>query len=358
LKPAKVLLLLPYPLHTAPSQRFRIEAYFPLIEQARIEIKTQSFLNEKAWSILYKKGSLLLKSIAVLKGFVKRLWAVIFLVHKYDFVLVHRETSPLGPPIFEWIIARVWKKKLVFDFDDAIWIPAISEQNKLALYLKCFWKTKWICKWSYRVAAGNQYLAGFAGEFNKNVIIIPTVVDTVKRYRSLVDQDVSRPAIGWTGSHSTMKYLDPLIPVLQQLEKEKEFDFYVISNKRPEFELRSLKFINWKEATEIEDLSKINIGIMPLEADRWSEGKCGFKIIQYLALGIPAVASPVGVNAKIIDNNQNGYLCQNENEWYKSISLLLDDRYLRKEMGREGREKIIREYSIQVNADLFLGLFK
>jgi glycosyltransferase involved in cell wall biosynthesis len=286
------------------------------------------------------------------------LWAVIFLVHKFDFVLVHREASPLGPPIFEWIIARLWKKKLVFDFDDAIWIPAISEQNKLALYLKCFWKTKWICKWSYKVAAGNQYLAGFAGEFNKNVTVVPTVVDTTNRYQFVVDQDVSRPAIGWTGSHSTMKYLAPLIPVLQQLEKEKEFDFYVISNKRPEFELRSLKFIKWKEVKEIEDLSKINIGIMPLEADRWSEGKCGFKIIQYLALGIPAVASPVGVNTKIIDNNQNGYLCQNENEWYQSISLLLDDRYLRKEMGRKGREKIIREYSIHVNTDLFLELFK
>lgn len=358
MNPRKVLLLLPYPLHTAPSQRFRIEAFFPLLYQNKIEIKTQSFLDEKAWSRLYKKGSLISKSLDVCKGFAKRLWAVIFLVHKYDFVLVHREASPIGPPIFEWIIAKFWKKKLVFDFDDAIWIPAISEQNKLALYLKCFWKTKWICKWSYKVAAGNQYLAGFAGEFNKNVTVVPTVVDTTNRYQFVVDQDVSRPALGWTGSHSTMKYLAPLIPVLQQLEKEKEFDFYVISNKRPEFELRSLKFIKWKEVKEIEDLSKINIGIMPLEADRWSEGKCGFKIIQYLALGIPAVASPVGVNTKIIDNNQNGYLCQNENEWYQSISLLLDDRYLRKEMGRKGREKIIREYSLHANADLFLELFK
>jgi glycosyltransferase involved in cell wall biosynthesis len=358
LKPAKVLLLLPYPLHTAPSQRFRIEAFFPLLHQNKIEIKAQSFLDEKAWSRLYKKGSFISKFLDVCKGFAKRWWAVIFMVHKYDFVLVHREASPIGPPVFEWIIARFWKKKLVFDFDDAIWIPAISEQNKFVLYLKCFWKTKWICKWSYKVAAGNQYLARFAGEFNKNVTIVPTVVDTNNRYQFVVGQDVSRPAIGWTGSHSTMKYLDPVIPVLKQLEKEREFDFYVISNKRPEFELRSLKFIKWKEATEIEDLSKFNIGIMPLEADRWSEGKCGFKIIQYLALGIPAVASPVGVNTKIIDDNQNGYLCQNENERYKSISLLLDDKYLRKEMGMAGREKIIRGYSIQANADLFLELFK
>ncbi|WP_139256340.1 glycosyltransferase [Flavisolibacter ginsengisoli] len=328
------------------------------MHQHGIVIKAQPFFNEKAWSRLYKPGYFISKSLDVGKGFIKRLWAVIFLVHKYDFVLVHREASPIGPPIFEWIVTKIWRKKLVFDFDDAIWIPAISEQNKIANSIKCFWKTKWICKWAYKVAAGNNYLANYASQFNANVTILPTSVDTQNRYRTLVNQSIFKPAIGWTGSHSTMKYLDLVIPFLRQLEKEKEFDFYVISNKEPKFELQSLKFIKWTEETEIEDLSKINIGLMPLEADRWSEGKCGFKIIQYLALGIPAVASPVGVNAKIIENNQNGYLCQNENEWYQSISLLLDDRYLRKEMGRKGREKIIREYSIHVNADLFLELFK
>jgi glycosyltransferase involved in cell wall biosynthesis len=97
---------------------------------------------------------------------------------------------------------------------------------------------------------------------------------------------------------------------------------------------------------------------MPLEEDRWSEGKCGFKIIQYMALGIPAVASPVGVNKKIIENSLNGFLCKEEEEWYHAISSLLEDANLRNEMGRMGREKIIKEYSIQANADLFLGLFK
>jgi glycosyltransferase involved in cell wall biosynthesis len=357
LNSAKVLLLLPYPLHTAPSQRFRIEAYFPLMQQHGIVIKAQPFFNEKAWSRLYKPGYFISKSLDVGKGFIKRLWAVIFLVHKYDFVLVHREASPIGPPIFEWIVTKIWRKKLVFDFDDAIWIPAISEQNKIANSIKCFWKTKWICKWAYKVTAGNNYLANYASQFNANVTILPTVVDTQNRYRTLVNQSIHKPAIGWTGSHSTMKYLDLIIPVLKQLEKEKEFDFYVISNKEPEFQLQSLKFIKWTEETEIEDLSKINIGLMPLESDRWSEGKCGFKIIQYLALGIPALATPVGVNKNIIDDHINGFLCYDQESWYNSISLLLEEEHIRNQMGKKGREKIAREFSIQANADLFLGLF-
>lgn len=357
MKPVKVLFLLPYPLHKAPSQRFRIEAYFPLLKQKNMEIHTQVFLNEQGWNILYEEGSLWQKIVAVAKGFTKRWWASFFLVWKYDFIVVHREAAPLGPPVFEWIITRLWRRKMIFDFDDAIWIPAISEQNKMAAFVKCFWKTKWICRWSYKIAAGNGYLADFAKQNNPNVVIVPTVVDTVNRYNDLVSQQVQKPSIGWTGSHSTIKYLHEVLPALQKLEEQFEFEFYVICNKMPGFQLRSLRYIEWKENTEIEDLKKINIGIMPLEADPWSEGKCGFKIIQYLALGIPAVASPVGVNKTIIDD-ENGFLCATEEEWYKALSRLLFETSLRNEMGKAGRKKIVSGYSIQSNADLFLGLFK
>jgi glycosyltransferase involved in cell wall biosynthesis len=355
-KPVKVLFLLPYPLHKAPSQRFRIEAYFPLLKENNIEVHTQVFLDEKGWNVLYKNGSLFQKAAAVAKGFAKRWLAAIFLVPKYDFVVVHREAAPLGPPLFEWIISRVWRRKMIFDFDDAIWIPAISEQNKMAALVKCFWKTKWICKWSYKISAGNEYLAGFTKHYNSKIVVVPTVVDTSVRYNNLVCQQVQSPSIGWTGSHSTIKYLDTVVPVLRKLEEKYDFDFYVICNQKPSFQLRSLKYIEWKQATEIDDLKKINIGIMPLEADQWSEGKCGFKIIQYLALGIPAVASPVGVN-KIIIGKENGFLCSTEKEWYQALSVLLEDKALRQDMGKKGRVKIIGHYSLQASAGSFLSLF-
>jgi glycosyltransferase involved in cell wall biosynthesis len=320
-------------------------------------VRTQVFLDEKGWNVLYKDGSLFQKAAAVAKGFAKRWLAAIFLVPKYDFVVVHREAAPLGPPIFEWIISKVWKRKMIFDFDDAIWIPAISEQNKMAALVKCFWKTKWICKWSYKISAGNEYLAGFAKHCNSKVLVVPTVVDTAVRYNNLVCQQVQRPSIGWTGSHSTIKYLDTVVPVLRKLEEKYDFEFFVICNKKPSFQLNSLKYIEWNESTEMDDLKKINIGIMPLEADRWSEGKCGFKIIQYLALGIPAVASPVGVNKNIVDE-KNGFLCVSGGEWYKALSSLLSNAIVREEMGRAGREKVVKKYSLQASAALFLALFK
>lgn len=356
MKTKKVLFLLPYPLHNAPSQRFRMEAFFPLLKQNNIEVHTQTFLDANGWKILYKNGSVWQKIRAVAAGFVKRWWATLFLVWRYDFIVVHREAAPLGPPVFEWIIGSLWKRKMIFDFDDAIWIPAVSEQNKLASFAKCFWKTKWICKWSYRIAAGNQYLAEFARRHNPNVFVIPTCVDTNHRYNSLADHETQKPSIGWTGSHSTIKYLDTIVPVLQKLEKIYDFDFYVICNKKPAFQLNSLKYIEWKEDTEIEDLKNINIGLMPLEEDLWSQGKCGFKIIQYMALGIPAVASPVGVNNDLI-NKSTGFLCSTPEQWYTALSTLLSDDSLRVEMGKNGRDKIIRFYSIQANAGPFLSLF-
>ncbi|MGZ3886788.1 MAG: glycosyltransferase [Flavisolibacter sp.] len=357
MKPIKILFLLPYPLHKAPSQRFRMEAFFPLIESHAMEVHTACFLNETDWFLLYKKGSLLQKAGAVVRGFANRWRTALSGLKKFDYVVVHREAAPLGPPVFEWLVAKVWKKKLIFDFDDAIWIPAISEQNKLARYIKCFWKTKWICKWAYKVAAGNEYLANFARQYNERVSVVPTSVDTGCRYKPLVDQAVDSPSIGWTGSHSTIKYLDAILPVLQELQKEHHFNLYIICNRRPDFTFPSLKYIEWKESSEIEDLRKIHIGLMPLEADAWSEGKCGFKIIQYLALGIPAVASPVGVNTQIIDKN-NGFLCREHDEWYQALSELLENASLRQEMGRNGRIKIVDQYSLQANEALFLDLFK
>jgi glycosyltransferase involved in cell wall biosynthesis len=356
-KKKKILFLLPYPLNNAPSQRFRIEAYFPLLKEQDFEIDTQSFFDENSWRILYKSGSVFQKSLAVVKGFLKRTWAALFLVHRYDFVVVHREAAPIGPPVFEWMIARLWRKKMIFDFDDAIWIPAISDNNRIAGYIKCFWKTRSICKWSYKIAAGNQYLQNFAKQYNHSVVIIPTAVDTHNRYNYLVDQNIGKPSIGWTGSHSTVKYLDAIYPVLQKLDEAYDFDFIVICNKPANFQLKNSRYIEWKAGSEITDLTKINIGLMPLEPDEWSEGKCGFKVIQYLSLGIPAVASPVGVNKQIVDERINGFLCSTDNEWYEALSILLQNSQLRTELGRKGREKIMSAYSIHANEPAFLNLF-
>lgn len=353
----KILFLLPYPPGHAPSQRFRVELFLPVLEAAGIPYRLQPFLDEATWQALYKGGSYFRKAAGVLRGFLRRWATVLGGARGYDYIFIHREAAPLGPPVFEWLLAKIWRKKIIYDFDDAIWIPNTSAANRWMGWAKAFWKVKRICRWSYRVAAGNEYLAEYARRYAKQVVRIPTVVDTEKGHSRIKEHGSQRPVAGWTGSHSTLPYLEPLVPVLQRLQEEMDFEFTVIADKDPQLPLRNYRFITWRAETENADLLQLDIGVMPLEADAWSEGKCGFKLIQYFAAGVPALASPVGVNKQIIEEGINGYLCRTEDDWESGLRLLLADPALRKKMGAAGREKVVKEYSLQSQREPFLNLF-
>jgi glycosyltransferase involved in cell wall biosynthesis len=356
-KAAHILFLVPYPMKHAPSQRFRVELFLPELDKAGITYKVQSFLDEQTWDVLYKGGGFVSKAWGVIKGFARRWKIVLTGLSGFDFVFIHREAAPIGPPVFEWLISKIFRKKIIYDFDDAIWIPNTSKENKLVSWIKACWKVKYICTWADKVVGGNDYLCEYARSFNKQVVKIPTCVDTVNGHNRLKDQHTDKMIVGWTGSHSTMKFLDEIVPVLEELQAKYEFEFVVISNKPPAFELPLLRFIPWKEETETEDLLQLNIGVMPLEKDPWCEGKCGFKLIQYLALGIPAVASPVGVNTLIVEQGKTGFLCEVKEEWSKSLAFLIEQEDKRTLMGKLGRNKIENEYSISSQSVKFAALF-
>lgn len=355
----KILFLLPYPLHRAPSQRFRVENLLFLLDEAEIAYELAPFMSESIWNVLYKRGSLLQKAWGIGKSYLKRIFLILFRAYRYPYIFIHREAAPLGPPVFEWFLSQVLRKKIIYDFDDAIWIPNTSAQNKIAALVKCFWKVKYICKWSYKISAGNDYLCAFAQKSGaKQITKIPTVVNTESRYNQIKKHHPDNLVVGWTGSHSTLKFLDDIIPVLQDLQSKFDFNFLVIADKKPNLELKNWIYCPWNEQTEIEDLLKIDIGIMPLKNDAWSEGKCGFKLIQYLSLGIPAIANGVGVNKLIIDDGQNGFLTENASDWEAALTQLLTDALLRATMGEKGREKIVSEYSISAQKASFLSLFE
>lgn len=352
----RIAFVVQLPQGVSPGQRFRIEQYESILSEHGFQFETFPFLDSKTYKILYKKGFLIKKISGVVRGFLRRIF-FLFKAKKFDFIFLQREMAPIGPPVLEWFFVKILKVKIIYDFDDAIWIPNVTEGNQIARFAKCFWKVKWICKWSYRVSTGNEFLAKFAKQYNKNVVINPTCVDTENKYNLPASQHNNPVVIGWTGSHSTIQFLAVGIPAIQKLEALHQFRFLTICDKIPEFDVKSLEFKPWNKQTEIEDLSQINIGIMPLKADAWSEGKCGFKLIQYMALGIPAVASPVGVNKEIIDEGINGYLCKTEEEWIERLTELLNDKEKRIRFGKKGREKIVKEYSIEANASNFLSLF-
>lgn len=347
---------MPYPSGTAASQRFRFEQYYSFLREEGWEIEKAPFLDEETWEILYSKGFYLKKVLGLLKGFLKRFF-FLFNAAKYDAIFIHREAAPLGPPFCEWAF-KVLGRKIIFDFDDAVWLSNTSKENKIISWIKFPNKIKFIIKNAKKVSAANESLFAFAKKLNDNIILNPTTIDTTFHHNVVVDQNKEELVIGWTGTHSTLKYLEVILPVIKLLEEEFKFTFLVIADKDPGFNLNNYKFIKWNKETEIEDLSKINIGIMPLFNDEWSKGKSGFKILQYFALGIPAVASPVGVNSMFIEEGKSGFLCEKEEDWYKALKFLLTSSESRTLMGLKGQKLVKENFSVESNRQNFLSLFK
>ena len=354
--PMTILFITPYPFDQAPSQRFRFEQYFEVLKRNDWEISQESFLDSKTWAIFYKKGMLLSKLWGIAKGIIRR-HLLFFKLHRYDLIFIHREACFIGPPYFEWIYANVFKKKIIFDFDDAIWLRDVSEANSRLSFLKRSEKTAKIIKYSSFIIAGNDYLGDYARLYNNHVTIIPTTIDT--NYHRSGNNTSSRIRIGWTGSITTNKHFEMLIPLLKKLNEHygDKIEFITISNKPTANGGLPINYIKWNRDSEIKDLQKIDIGIMPLPDDEWAKGKCGFKGLQYMALEIPTIMSPVGVNTEIIQDGINGYLATTEQEWFDKLSLLIESKELREKIGKSGRTTVQDKYSVEANKQKYLQLF-
>ncbi len=356
----KILFLVPYPLKASPSQRFRFEQYFSILESKSYTYEVQSFLNSHNWQLFFKPGKAVLKAIALLNGFLKRC-AMLFKAPAYDFIFIHREVTPIGPPVFEWLLIKILQKKIIYDFDDAIWLTDRAGESFFLKIGKWRSKVKSICRWSYKVSCGNDYLCQYALQFNRKVFNNPTTIDTVHLHNPafyLREKRENKINIGWTGSHSTLKYLHEVEEILRKIISENNnINVVIIADKRPNISI-PYEFIPWNADSEIKDLLTIDIGIMPLPDDEWAKGKCGFKALQYMALDIPAVVSPVGVNTLIIDHNRNGFLASTKEEWYNHLNQLIHKEELRKKIGASGRKKVEEYYSVNANSRLFLSLFE
>jgi glycosyltransferase involved in cell wall biosynthesis len=354
-----ILFLVPYPLKESPSQRFRFEQYLGILEREGHSYHVHSFLNDNNWRQFSAPGRLLPKILVLLKGLARRT-LVLFAIHNYQMIFVHREIAPIGPPVFEWLISKVLQKKIIYDFDDALWLT--DRQNESLLLRLMKWRTKVsaICRWSYKVSCGNEFLCDYARQFNQQVVCNPTTIDTdsLHNRQHVRDKTNGFLTVGWTGSHSTLKYLEPLEPILLKIENAfPSVRFIVIADQEPSLHLQRLIFKPWRIDTEIDDLSQVDIGIMPLPDDEWSKGKCAFKALQYMALEIPTIASRVGANTSVIDHGVNGFLASTPADWEGHLTRLIEDQNLRISIGRKGRERVVDRYSVRSNGARFLSLF-
>ncbi len=346
----KILFLVAHRPNRSPSQRFRFEQYLDFLQNEGFEYKFSYLLSAWDDKYFYSKGNFLLKAFIVLKSIFKR-FNDIRVASNYDVAFVQREAFMLGTTFFERQIGK--RTKLIFDFDDSIWKMDVSKGNERLKWLKNPNKTKELISISDLVFAGNDYLKEFALQFNQNVVIIPTTIDTEEYRPNKKPKD--KICIGWSGSKTTIKHFETALPFLKQLKQKYGDNIYikVIGDHYSDAEL-SISGSPWKKDTELEDLNEFDIGIMPLPDDEWTKGKCGLKGLQYMALEIPTIMSPVGVNSEIIEDGKNGFLADKENEWAEKVSLLIESSEIRKEIGKAGRETVMERYSVHSKKENYL----
>jgi len=346
----RILALVPYPFDTAPGQRYRIEQWAPILKQLGDEITFESFRGDELNSLLSRDGNTSRKIYLTARESARRL-KVLKLIEDYDLVYIYKEVALLGPPLIERYISMKGVP-IVFDLDDAIFThsPSTSPVNRYFRLLKFPGKTGTICRLAAHVIAGNSYLARYSSRFNQNVTVVPTTIDTAKYAVDESKTTADPPLIGWSGSYSTVHHLNTLRRVLMRLAQKERFRVRVIGTDSYQIDGVQVEAMPWRPETEIADLSPIDIGIMPLPDDDWARGKCGCKALQYMALGIATVCSPVGVNSKIIQDDENGLLATTEDQWIEKLTRLLHSPSLRDRLGKAGLATVEAEYSMSMHA--------
>jgi len=352
----KILFITPHRIGRSPSQRFRFEQYLDYFKENGFDYKISFLLNKKDDRIFYSKGHLLNKAILFFKFMVVRFNDLIK-ARKYDIIFIQREAFFLGFPFFEYCFSKM-NAKLIFDFDDSIWLQNVSDANKKFNWLKNYNKTSKIIGYADLVIAGNRYLANYALKYNKRIEIIPTTIDTQLYYSRNKNTNKKNVCIGWTGSTTTIQHFKLAINFLYILKKKygEQISIKVIGDGNYYNEELNIIGIPWILSDETNQLQSFDIGIMPLPDDEWAEGKCGLKGLQYMNLEIPTIMTPVGVNSEIIEDGVNGFLATSDDEWVEKLSLLIENPLLREKLGKAGRKTIIDKYSVESQKDKYISL--
>jgi glycosyltransferase involved in cell wall biosynthesis len=329
------------------SNRYRVYKLAEALRQEGIEcVVCSPYSNAMYARLINRPGKFNLLLVTVITFF-RRLWQLRHL-RNYPIAVIQQEMMRLFPPFFESFIKRCGTL-LILDCDDANFALDHLTGGKRRWRFYDPKKTETIIRMCDYVFAGSEYLANYARRLTDKVLWIPTAVD-LERYPVRTGTNTC-PVIGWMGSSTTLKYLEPLDEVFRIL-RQKGYNFTVrIVCNRP-FEFKSITAENkvWRLEDEIADLNSFDIGIMPMPDDNFSRAKCGFKMIQYMATGIPVVCSPVGENVRIAGCQESCLLAGSEQEWSEKLAFLLDNPGRRETMGHHGRSRVSQTYTIRHNA--------
>ena len=336
------------------SSRLRSVQYIPFLNANGLDVYLSPLFSNEY--LLSKYGGKSTKKEIIL-GYFNR-FRVLLSLKKYDVVFIEKEIFPLIPAIAEYFLYK-FRIKYIVDYDDAVF-HNYDLSNNIIVRTVMRHKIDRVMSCAACVVAGNEYLSKRAMAAGAQwVELIPTVVD-IMRYSPRINFSSCRPVIGWIGSPSTQDYVVGIKDALVSICNTYRARLLLIGateKMHTEFNDLDIEILPWSEDKEAEFIRKMDIGIMPLPDGPWEKGKCGYKIIQYMASGVPVVASPVGVNVKIVTESKCGILASSLPDWEVALLELIQSPTQRMKMGSAGRSEVEKVYSLQVQAPALMKIF-
>lgn len=351
----RILALTPHQNGHSPGQRSNIEVWALPLKEAGIEIVFEPFETRELEEILYVHGHHSKKVVEMVRGYWNRL-KLLKNIDDFNAVYIFREAALLGPAFIEKMIAR--KKPVIYHFDDPIFVPYKSPSNGYLSYLKFFGKVKEIIRLSSVTIVNSTHLRDYALQFNENVQRITNSFDsTIYSYKPF-SGNVRPVTIGWSGSPSTIKNLDLVANPLSNLSSLVDYKFHVIGGESVNLPNVDVTAQNWSGKTEVDDLRKMQIGLVPLPSVEWNKYKFIMKTAQYMALGIVPVGTPMASNPEVIRHGENGFLAGNDAEWVEYLSLLVKDSSLRDRLSKTAALDAKTNYSLEANLPKVIAAFR
>ncbi|OPY58765.1 MAG: Spore coat protein SA [Pelotomaculum sp. PtaU1.Bin035] len=347
------VLFLPAASWNDPPSRYRIYQYLDYLRGRGIAADCKAGVSDYIYTKFAPYKGNLAKAVFFGLSLLSRVLAC-FMIWRYNVIFIQRLVLPHIYPFPEMlicIVAGLLGKRIIFDFDDAIFATSPHRKHTLAEKFTDSDRVARILARCDAVIAGNAYLAAYARAYNVNVVIIPTSIDLAKYpVKQITDKGPDGPfVIGWIGMPGSLPYLNVLKPVFQEIGAKYKILVRIIGGQNYECPGVRVERLPWSLQDEVSRILTFDIGVMPLTESEEAKGKCGLKLLQYMAAGIPAVASPVSANNEIIADGENGYLAASPEEWKEKLCALVNSAQLRLEMGRRGRDTVERRFSIQAN---------
>ncbi len=336
-----------YP-YEAASTRYRLCQLIEPLRLHGIDLRVHPFLSSATYAALYDRRKALRTAGGIMMGLLRRLVQLPSLV-RADAILVQREAMLVGPGLYEWLAIRALRKPMVLDLDDATYISQKSlVYGRLATLLKWPSKTDELIALASEVVCGSPAVAEYARKGGARTRVVPTVVDTDLFAPRPEESRSPHPVVGWIGSPSAFPYLERILPLLEELGRRRRFRLLIVGSgvdSLPATEL-DVDLRPWKLDREVSDFQEIDIGLYPLSNDAWAAGKSGLKALQYLSVGAPYVASPVGIVHEIGIPGVTHFSASSDEEWLDALERLLTSTELRKQMGAAGRSHVVEHYSL------------